>query len=104
MITNINDLQFDNIAKEIDCIKKDLKCGSLKVEKYYLYMTFFENVNGRPGNIIKEIASKDGLKNIIKYLDKIREDINIKFLSFGLEYSDNNFNIGARDLLTIKKC
>lgn len=103
MIQNINELTLENIEKEIECIKTELKCSNFKLENMYVYVSFDKPIDGKRYSTVKEPMNNEGLNRIIHDLNKLNESSNTKFLAFGLEYQANNPLGGAKDLLILKK-
>jgi hypothetical protein len=103
MIKNISDLTLGNLEKEINEIKKELKCPHTKIESLYVYASYDKPIYGKKSSIIKESINPEGLEKIINNLNRLKENSNTEYLSFGIEYQSNDSIVGARDLLILKK-
>lgn len=103
MIKSINDLTLENLHKEINIIKKDLKSSKFELENMYIYASYSEPVYGKKASTIKEPINTKGLEKIIQELNKLNRNSNTNFLSFGVEYQGDDPLGGAKDLLIVKR-
>lgn len=103
VIKSINDLTLENLHKEINILKKDLKNSKLELENMYIYVSYNEPVYGKKSSTIKESINTKGLEKIIQELNKLNRNSNINFLSFGIEYQGDDPLGGAKDLLIVKR-
>jgi hypothetical protein len=103
MIKNISDLTLGNLEKEINEIKKELKCPHTKIESLYIYASYDKPICGKKSSTIKEPINSEGLERIVHNLNKLKESSNTKYLAFGIEYQGNDPLGGARDLLVVKR-